>query len=65
MFNLAIRHLITLTVVVFLLGGCTALVGTSILTAGIVGTASNERDEKKKVTDNILQKVSQLHSKIT
>jgi hypothetical protein len=40
-------------------------VGTSILTAGIVGTASNERDEKKKVTDNILQKVSQLHSKIT
>ena len=65
MFKLAIRHLIILTVVVFLLGGCTALVGTSILTAGIVGTASNERDEKKKVTDNILQKVSQFHSKIT
>ena len=65
MFKLAIRHLITLTVVVFLLGGCAALVGTSILTAGIVGTASNERDEKKKVTDNKIQKVSQLLSKIT
>jgi hypothetical protein len=64
MFKLAIRHLITLTVVVFLLGGCAALVGTSILTAGIVGIASNERDDKEKATDNKVQQVSQLLSKI-
>ena len=65
MFKLATRYLITLTAVVFLLGGCAALVGTSILTAGIVGTASNEHDKKKKVPDNKLQKVSQLLSKTT
>jgi hypothetical protein len=65
MFKLAIRHLITLTIVVFLLGGCATLVGTSILTAGIASTVSNERGEKKNVTDNKPQKVSQLLSKIT
>jgi hypothetical protein len=65
MFKFAIRHLITLTLVVFLLGGCAKLVGTSILTAGIAVTASKERDEKKNVTDNKSQKVSQPLSEIT